>query len=151
MHGILAAFAVGLLLLDCLGEGFVLHGTEGGIGHRHQVGRATGFYSALAGFKGLVDPVTIEPGVLVIPCCGGGQLGVGGVGNVTEPHLCHHPSWDVGFLLARSSYFLFADGLLLVEIVFLLAWGIAVGYLYACIHGELAEETTGSCGGSGIE
>ena len=151
MHGILAAFAVGLLLLDSLGEGIVLHGTEGGIGHRHLVGLSAGFHRALAGFKGLVDPVAVEFGILVCPRCGGSQLGVGGIGNVAETHLCHHPTGDVGFLLARSSNFLLADGLLLIEIVLLLAGGIAVSDLYARIHSELAEEATGSCSGSGIE
>ena len=67
MHGILAAFAVGLLLLDSLGEGFVLHGTEGGISHRHLIGLSAGFHRALAGFKGLVDPVAVEFGIFVCP------------------------------------------------------------------------------------
>ena len=67
MHGILAVFAIGLLLLDSPGEGFVLHGTEGGIGYRHRGGLSAGFHRALAGFEGLVDPVAVEFGIFVCP------------------------------------------------------------------------------------
>ena len=67
MHGILAVLAVGLLLLDRLGESFILHGTEGSIGHGHPVGLSAGFHRALAGFDVLVDPVTIEFSILVCP------------------------------------------------------------------------------------
>ena len=76
---------------------------------------------------------------------------VSGIDQVTEAHLGHHPTWDIGFLLTRGGDLLLAYSLLLLEVVLLLSRSVAVCYLYADIYGELAEEATCSRCGSGIE